>query len=166
MSLIKRVIANIKENRERVLNGLINCIPVPFPRFRQEFPGIQQKTYYLISGAAKAGKTQITNYLFVYNTLLYAYNNPGKVTPRIFYYNLEEDEEDVTLRFMSFLLYTLSGIEVSPVDLSSIDERKPLNQKIVDTLESVEYQNILNYYEEHVKFMPSRNPTGKKGFGN
>lgn len=160
MSLINKVIVGIKEARERVLNGKVNCIPIPFPRFRIEFPGIQQKTYYLISGAAKAGKTQITNYLFVYNTLLYAYNNPGKVTPRIFYYNLEEDEEDITLRFMSYLLYTMSGIEVSPVDLSSIDERKPLKKEVLDTLESEEYQNILKYYEEHVKFMPSRNPTG------
>lgn len=160
MSLISRVVDNIKSNRDRVLGGLINCIPIPFPRFRQEFPGIQQKTYYLVSGATKAGKTQITNYLFVYNTLLYAYNNPGKITPKIFYYNLEEDEEDITLRFMSFLLYTLSGIEVNPMDLSSIDERKPLSQSIIDKLESAEYKSILNYYEEHVKFMPSRNPTG------
>lgn len=160
MSLIHKVISNIKEARDRVLSGKVNCIPMPFPRFRSEFPGIQQKTYYLISGAAKAGKTQITNYLFIYNTLLYAYRNPGKITPRIFYYNLEEDEEDITLRFMSYLLFTLSGVEVSPSDLSSIDERKPLNKNILDILESTEYQNILSYYESHVKFMASRNPTG------
>lgn len=160
MSLVKRVISGIKEARQRVIEGKVNCIPVPFPRFRKEFPGIQQKTYYLVSGAAKAGKTQITNYLFVYNTLLYAYNNPGKITPRIFYYNLEEDEEDITLRFMSFLLYTLSGKEVSPVELSSIDERKPLSKDIIDILESEEYKDILKYYEDHVKFMSSRNPTG------
>lgn len=160
MSLINRVFNSIKDSRERVLKGLVNCIPTPFPRFRKEFPGIQQKTYYLVSGATKAGKTQITNYLFVYNTLLYAYKNPGKITPKIFYYNLEEDEEDITLRFMSYLLYTLSNIEISPVDLSSIDERKPLSQNILDILESVEYKSILNYYEEHVKFMPSKNPTG------
>lgn len=160
MKLISKVISNIKEARDRVLAGKINCIPIPFNRFRSEFPGIQQKTYYLISGGAKAGKTQITNYLFVYNTLLYAYRNPGKITPRIFYYNLEEDEEDITLRFMSYLLYTLSGKEISPTDLSSIDERKPLNKEILDILESTEYQDILKFYEDHVSFMPSRNPTG------
>lgn len=160
MNLINRVINNIKEARDRVLQGKVNCIPIPFPRFRAEFPGIQQKTYYLISGSAKSGKTQITNYLFVYNTLLYAYNNPGKINPRIFYYNLEEDEEDITLRFMSYLLYTMSGKEISTTDLSSIDERKPLNNEILDILESAEFQSILKYYEDHVKFMPSRNPTG------
>lgn len=50
MSLVNNVINNIKEARNRIFEGKINCIPVPFPRFRTEFPGIQQKTYYLISG--------------------------------------------------------------------------------------------------------------------
>lgn len=160
MSLIRRVINNVKEARNRIFEGKINCIPISFPRFRREFPGIRKKTYYLVSGGAKAGKTQITNYLFVYNTLLYAYNNPGKITPKIFYYNLEEDEEDITLRFMSYLLYTLYGIEVSTTDLESVDERKPLSQDILDKLESPEFLAIMEYYEEHVSFMPSRNPTG------
>ena len=70
----------------------------------------------------------------MYNTLLYAYRNPGKIVPRIFYYNLEEDEEDITLRFMSYLLYILYNIEVSPVDLSSIDERKPLSENILNLI--------------------------------
>ena len=50
MSIIKRVIGNIKESRQRILEGKVNCVPIPFPRFRKEFPGIQQKTYYLVSG--------------------------------------------------------------------------------------------------------------------
>lgn len=111
--------------------------------------------------ATKAGKTQITNYLFVYNTLMYSYYHPDKVHPRIFYYNLEEDEEDITARFMSFLLFTLSGIEVSPTDLNSTDETKPLDSKVIEILESDKYKEILNFYEEHVSYMPSRNPTGQ-----
>lgn len=98
--------------------------------------------------------------MFVYNVLLYAYKNPEKVSPQIFYYNLEEDEEDITLRFMSCLLFILYNIEVSPTELSSIDERKPLDEKIINLIESVEFQDILRYYESHVKFMPSKNPTG------
>lgn len=160
MSLVRRVISNIKEARNRIYEGKINCIPITFQRFRKEFPGIRKKTYYLVSGAAKSGKTQITNFLFVYTVLLYAYNNPGRITPRIFYYNLEEDEEDITLRFMAYLLYILYNIEVSTTDLESIDERKPLNQDILDKIESEEFQAIMRYYEEHVSFMSSRNPTG------
>ena len=45
-SLRERVIAGLEERRERILNGDINCIPLPFKRFQSELPGIEQETYY------------------------------------------------------------------------------------------------------------------------
>ena len=159
-SLRERVIAGLEERRERVINGDINCIPLPFKRFRSELPGIEQGKYYLISGATKASKTQLTNYLFMYNTILYSYYNQGIIQPKIFYYNLEETAEAITLRFMSYLLYTLSNKRISPTDLSSTNAESPLEEEIIDLLRSEEYTNILDYYEEVVSFMSSRNPTG------
>lgn len=53
-NLIERVINSITSRRDKVLKGNINCIPFPFARFRNEFPGIEQGTYYLISGATKS----------------------------------------------------------------------------------------------------------------
>lgn len=160
MTLRERVIAGLEERRDKVLRGEINCIPLPFDRFRTELPGIEQGKYYLISGATKASKTQLTNYLFMYNTILYSYYNPDIISPKIFYYNLEETSEAITLRFMSYLLYTLSGIRISPTDLKSTDSSKPLDSSILDQLKSEEYTSILDYYEKVVSFMPSRNPTG------
>ena len=161
MSLIERVISNIKDRRQRLLDGSINSIPLPFNRFRNELPGIEQGKYILVSGATKSGKSQLTNYLFVYNTIFYAYHNRDKITPKIFYYALEETPENITLRFMSYLLYTLSGnkIRVSPSDLKSVDNSKPLNEEIIKLLESEEYQNILSFYEEVLHFQLARNPT-------
>lgn len=159
-SLRERVILGLEERRERVINGDINCIPLPFKRFRSELPGIEQGKYYLISGATKASKTQLTNYLFMYNTILYSYYNQGIIQPKIFYYNLEETAEAITLRFMSYLLYTLSNKRISPTDLSSTNAESPLEEEIIDLLRSEEYTNILDYYEEVVSFMSSRNPTG------
>ena len=159
-TLIKRVITGLEERRERVLNGDINCIPLPFKRFRSELPGIEQETYYLVSGGTKSAKTRLVNYIFVYNTIMYAYYNQGVVCPKIFYYPLEETPEAITLRFMSYLLYVLSGKRISPTDLRSTDSEKPLDEEIIDLLRSEEYTNILDYYEEVISFMPSRNPTG------
>ena len=107
--LVERVIDQLRKRRENVLNGNINCIPSPFKRFSDDFPGIEQGKYYLISASTKVGKTQLANYIFLYNSVLYAYNNPDKVHLRILYYPLEETQEAITLRFMSFLLYTISG---------------------------------------------------------
>ena len=159
-SLRERVIAGLEERRERILNGDINCIPLPFKRFQSELPGIEQGKYYLISGATKASKTQLTNYIFMYNTILYSYYNQGIIQPKIFYYNLEETAEAITLRFMSYLLYILSNKRISPTDLNSTNADNPLDEEIIDLLRSEEYTNILDCYEEIVSFMPSRNPTG------
>ena len=40
--LVERVIDQLRKRRENVLNGNINCIPSPFKRFSDDFPGIEQ----------------------------------------------------------------------------------------------------------------------------
>ena len=158
--MIDRIIENLKERRERVLKGDINCIPFTFNRFNNDLPGIERGKYYLVSGNTKAGKTQITNYMFLYTPLLYAYNNPDKVRVKIFYFPLEETPEAITLRFMSYLLFTLSGKRIAPIDLKSTNSKKILPEEILELLNSEEYQNILKFYEENVIFLNERNPTG------
>ena len=160
MSLRERVLNILKKRREKIINGEINCIPLPFNRFRSEIPGIEQGTYYLISGATKASKTQFTNFLFVYNTILYSYKHKDIIKPKIFYYNLEETEEAITLRFMAYLLYIFDNIRISPTNLKSTDNKKPVDTKILDLLNSDKYKNIMSYYEEVVSFQSDRNPTG------
>ena len=161
-SLIDRVIGFITERKKKVERGDINCILLPFVRFRSELVGIEQGTYYLVSGLTKSAKSQITNYLFVYNTIFYAIDNPDKISIKIFYYPLEETPESITLRFMSFLLFKLSNqkIRISPVDLKSTNSNKPLDDEILDLLKSDEYQRYMKFFEEHVTFMSDRNPTG------
>lgn len=162
MDLIERTLFNIEERRQRILSGKVNCIPSPFPTFRRDFPGIEQGKFYLLSGAAKSGKSQIASYLFLFAPILYAYNNPDKIRLQIFYFPLEETAEKITLRFMSYLLYTMTGGEIraSTLDLQSVDERNPVSAEIIDKLRSIDFQSMLKYFEDHVHFFPERNPTG------
>lgn len=162
MSLIERILDNLETRRQRILNGDINCIPTPFKRLSGSFPGIETDKYYLVSGSTKAAKTQLTNYLFVYTPIMYAYEHPEQLRVKIFYFPLEETPENITLRFMSYLLYTLSGmqIRISPTDLKSTSADKVLDESVLNILKSEEYQNILKFYEENVLFMSDRNPTG------
>lgn len=161
-ALVDRVIDALEERRERLEKGLINCIPSPFKRFSNNFVGIEQGKYYLISGATKSSKTQIMNFLFLYNSVFYAYKNQDRVRLRILYYPLEETQEAITTRFMCYLLYVLSQgrIRRSPVELRSTKEDQPIEPQVLDILRSEKYQSILNFYEEHVTFLPDRNPTG------
>ena len=57
--MIDRIINNLELRRERILNGEVNCIPSSFTRFRDDFVGVEQGKYYLISAGTKAGSTLI-----------------------------------------------------------------------------------------------------------
>lgn len=160
MTLKERLYNYIEERRNKVLKGEVNCVPNPFHRFSHKFPGIEQGKMYLFSGASKASKTQIMNFMMVYNTVLYAYNNPDIIIPRIFYYPLEETKDNITLRFMCYLLYILYNVRISPVELTSTYSGHPVDPRVISLLKSKEISEILDFYEEHVTFETSRNPTG------
>lgn len=159
MNLIDRTFDYIKERRDKILKGGINSIPSPFVRFSDEFIGIEQKKYYIVTANTKVGKTQLASFLFLFTPLLYAYEHPEQMRIKIFYFPLEETPEDVTLRFMSFLLNKYTGIRLSPSELSS-SSNKALDEKVIEALNSDTIKSILSFYNEHVEFSATRNPTG------
>ena len=162
MSLKERVLTNLRKRKEKIINGGINSIPSPFIRFSDDFIGIEQSSYYVVTSSTKGSKTQFSSFVFVFNTLLYAYHNPEKVRVKIFYYPLEETPEDIMTRFMSYLLYILSGkkIIVSPTELKSTKNSNPIDDNILDLLNTEEYSKIIQFFEDNVIFSSSTNPTG------
>ena len=161
-TLTQKVMNYLHERRENLINGKVNCIPSPFVTFRNEFVGIEQETYYCITANQKAGKSQFASFMFLYIPILYAYTNRDKVRVKIFYAPLEESKEKVIMRFMRYLLYTHSGFRtrVSHHELTSTIEGQPVSEDILATLESEEYRNIMDFFESHVEFVTSKNPTG------
>ena len=162
MTLIQRVLQTAEERRQRILSGKVNCIPSPFNTFKYDFPGVELGTYYLVSGASKASKSKIANFLFLFNTVLYAYNHPELVRLKIFYALLEEKAENITGKFICYLLYKLSGgkVRIDIKTFKSVDPSRVLPKEIIELLGTLEYQSILNFFEDHVTFIPDRNPTG------
>jgi hypothetical protein len=163
MALYERTIESIKNWKRIIEEGGVNCIPLGLPRFEEELPGIEQKNYYQVTANTKVGKSQITDYLFLYNPILFAMHNSDKLSVRIFYFTLEMSQEQKQLQMMSHLLWILSKgkIRVSPKDLRSVSAEKPLEQDIIDILESDEYAEYFKYFETHVDFIDSiKNPFG------
>ena len=160
MDLIQRTVQTIEERRERILGGKVNCIPSPLSTFRYDFPGVEQGTYYLISGASKSSKSKITNFLFLFNTVLYAYNHPELVKLRIFYALLEEKDENITMKFICYLLYIHHHIRIDIKTLKSVDSSRTVSKEILEIINSLEMQSILQFFQDHVEFIPDRNPTG------
>lgn len=161
-NLINRVLKDLEDRIDKILKGGINCVPSPFKRFIEDFLGIEQGKFYVITSSTKGAKTQFASYLFIYHILLYAFNNPDKLRVKIFYYPLEETPEDIMIRFISYLLYILSdgNIRIAPVDLRSTREDKVLSKEILDIIKSDKYQKILKFFEDNVIFSASTNPTG------
>ena len=159
MSLIESTLSSIKDRRQKILDGGINCIPSPFVRFRSEFPGIEQGQYITVTASTKGAKSQFSYFTMVFEPLLYAYNT-GNVNLKYIIFPLEETPERITQRFMSYLLCKLSNyqLRVSPSELRSTT--KALSQDVINILESEAYQDIFRYYEEHVIFSSEANPTG------
>lgn len=160
MELIERVLAFLHERKKNLASGNVNCIPSPLVEFRSQFPGIERGQYILVSGNTKSGKTQFSSYMFIFEPLLYAFAHQDIIRIKIFYAPLEETPETITMRFMSYLLYVLSGqkIRVSPKELQST--MKEIPDEVLNLLESDAYQERLKFFQEHIEWVGSTNPTG------
>ena len=162
MGLIDETLQFLHKRRENLLTGKINCIPSPFKSFRQDFVGIEQEEYVIVTGNQKTAKSQFTSFMYIYTPILYAYYNPDKIRVKIFYSPLEESETKIITRFMRYLLFYLSKhtLRVSQKELTSTIEGHPISEEILETLNSGEYRKILDFFESHVEFIESKNPTG------
>lgn len=158
---INEVIASIERRRENVLNGGVNCIPLPFKRFRKEIPGIEQGQYVLISANQKVGKSQLANFIYVYNVLDYCFEHKDQCSCHIIYFALEESIQRIIERYMSHLLYKLDGLRYTPSDLRSTSIGGPIPETVIELLTSEKYQERLRFFEECVQFdTENTNPTG------
>ena len=161
ISSTEEVIDNLIQRRENLLSGGVNCIPLPFERFRSEVPGIEQGQYIVVSANQKVGKTNLADYIYVFRALDYAFENPDRCSVHIIYFALEESVQKVIERYMSYLLYQLDGIRLSPSDLRSTSIDYPIPEEALAKLQSKPYQDRLRFFEECVQFeTENTNPTG------
>ena len=160
MRLVERSIRFIEEKKQRLADGKINCIPSPLIPFKYDFPGTEQATYYLISGGAKASKSKFTNYIFLFNTILYLYDHPDLIRLKVFYALLEETQLNIMFKFECYLLFVKYKVRVDIKTLKCIDEGRQVDPKVLELLKSIEVQSILNFFEDHIEWIADRNPTG------
>lgn len=98
----------------------------------------------------------------LFDALLYCYYNEKTtgVSIKILYFPLEETKQRILTRFYSWLLYRLCNVRISPSDLRSSNNDRPLSTEILDLIESDEFIDIVDYFEEHIIFSEESNPTG------
>lgn len=159
---MSEVLDDLQKRRNNLLGGGINCIPLPFERFRSELPGVEQEQYIVLTAAAKIGKSQCASYIYLYSVLEYAFNHRDECSVHIIYFGLEESQQRIMHRYISHLLYKLDNYRISPTDLRSTSKDFPLPQEILDKLSTdTRYTERLKFFEECVQFESEEtNPTG------
>src|SRR5574344_1084009 len=159
--LFDRAINDIQQRRNKILKGEINCIPSRFTRFSNDFIGIEQACYTIITSGTKGGKTQFASFAFLYTAIMFAYEHKNICKIKIFYYNLEEEDTKIMDRFISYILYEMSGhkIRMSVRDLRSTKQDKPLPKDVLELIQSERYKDIISFFESCIVFSESRNPT-------
>lgn len=158
---VSSVLQNLEERRENAIKGGTNCIPLPFVRFRNEVPGIEQGQYVIVSANQKTGKTNLADFVYVFHALDYAYDNPDTCSVHIIYFSLEESIQKVIERYLSHLLFKLDGIRISPADLRSTSKDYPVPQEILEKLKDKRYQSRIDFFNRCVQFeTEDTNPTG------
>lgn len=155
------VIADLRERKKTILEGGINCIPLPFPRFRSEMPGIEQEQYIILTAGTKAGKSQLASFIYLYHTLDYAFEHRDQCSVHIIYFALEESQMRIKQRYISHLLYKIDGVRYSPSDLRSTSADFPIPDEVLDKIETDQYKERLDFFDECVQFeTEDTNPTG------
>jgi len=109
----------------------------------------------MCSANSKVGKTQITDFIFVY--WAYKFCKEHGIPIKIFYFSLEQDKKTKMIQAFSYLLNVEHGIRLSPKDLRSTEVA--LSQEILDKI--TEFRAYFDEFEEAVTYIEDvKNPYG------
>lgn len=154
------IIRDLKNRRERVIKGEWNCLPLPFPRYRNILPGTEQGKYIILSANQKVGKSKLCDYLWVYELIFFMVEHP-EFKAKVLYFTLEMSPKEKYNEFLCHLLARLDGIYMTNTNLKSTDKDKPVDIHIFELLESERYKTYIRKFEEVVEYIDSiKNPTG------
>lgn len=160
-SLFTKVKENIKRNRQVRLEGGYNCIPWEnLPGLSSVIPGIQKSRYYLVTANSKVGKTQLADYLFVYEPYEFILREmPKNIRLKIFYFSLEMSKERKILSILAYKIFKDKGLIISPEDLYSTFKKRILNAEVEALLD--EYDEYFKQLEKTLVIIDNiRNPYG------
>jgi len=158
-SLFDRTFKTIVNKRDRLLSGKINCIPIGFPRFENEFPGLEQGKSICFTANSKVGKSQICDWIVLYNTIRQIIDFNLDIRVKMFYFTLEMTSEQKMLSAFSNILYIKEGLRIAPKDLRSTKADKILSEDILNIIQK--YEPYFKKIEEVVEFIDdTRNPYG------
>ena len=158
----KQVIKQLEDNKLRREKGDLIAIPWNLPRLSNVLPGIEQGRYYLISASPKAGKSQLCDFMFVFQPIDWLYENKDtNISLKIFYFTLEMSKQSKIMAAICHRLYTKYNVVISPQKLNSVFKEYVLEQDVLNIVKSEEFTNWLNNFNSILTYYDhERNPYG------
>jgi hypothetical protein len=159
MNIYKKVREEIVKNRDLKEAGKDIIIPFPFPRFSKEVPGIMKGTYTIVSANQKAGKSQISDYMYVYSPLEFIKNRNTNLDVSIKYFSLEMSKEAKIRQAIVHRLFVKHRIILSTRQLRSLFDGYSIPQEIINKIDGD--KEFFEYFEDKVELIDNlRNPYG------
>ena len=156
--IFDRALHQLKVNQQRRKEGKYNCIPTVFPRMEEYLPGIERKTYYIVTANSGVGKSKFTKFFFVMSAYEFAIRNP-ETKFKMFYFCLEESKENFIHSLMCYKLYVDHGMVVPIKQLKSILKSPYLTDDQLEKIKKMkEYFHALENKIEIIDDI--RHPTG------
>lgn len=141
----------LEDRKTRAERKEYNCLPLPFENARKSYPGFERGSYIIISANQKVGKSKLTDYLFVYESIKSVVEKK-KIKPHIIYFSLEETPFAKRLALYEHLFYAIDGNLIDNKVFKSTDQDFPCPQWVLDRLKSPEYMEYIKTYFDIVEF--------------
>ncbi len=156
--LHERAIDKIESNRNRALDGGVNCIPTSFRRFSRYWPGVEKGVYIINTASSGVGKSKFTKALFVFDVVDQVLAHPEwNIDLHIKYFCLEESKVNFMQSLMTYKMYQKHRKRVSINEMNSIGSIA--EQDVVDFAKS--NRDYWKKFESIVDVQDSiRHPTG------
>lgn len=136
VNLYDETLRKLRENKNKRLSGEIIAIPWSLPRLSRVLPGIEPEKIVLITAGPKVGKSQLANFLYVFQPVDYLFDHPeSNLDIKIFYFSLEISKEAIMRQAMAYRLFSKYGIIVSPQKLLSVYSDYILDDTIEELIE-------------------------------
>lgn len=157
--MLKKVLEELKLNKKLREEGKYIGLPLPFPRMREKFPYITKGRYIIMTASSKIGKTQITDFLFLYWVFIFQKELKTNLKFKIFYFSLEMSKEDKIKAAISFFLNYYKSIVANPDKISSQYDNYILDDKMLSEIEGI--SPLIEEFLDMVEFVDEvRNPYG------
>ena len=158
-NLFDRVLAQAEHNREIRLAGGHTCIPWSLERLSTVIPGVQKRRYIIVTANSKVGKTQLCDFLYLYEPYEFISTVKSDLSLKIFYFSLELSKEEKLKQALSHRIYKDHKIIIDPQDINSEFKRYILTEEHKKLIQS--YKGYYEKYLDTVEYIDNlRNPFG------